>query len=259
MNNLKKFGIESLSYSSLTSFHYNRANWILEKLLKYKFPYSPSAIRGFAVEKAVEQFYIHDKSPLQCALDYYDKKIEEEAEQYGFDNDEDELKYTKSVKKERGVIEKIVAPTLMKLEEQLQKPSLLTTQKKIECEIAGLKFTGYIDFHFYSMDTDIIVDLKTANQKTSVKHSHQMQQSIYWYATKMNPALLYTYPTGTYYKKLSNMQNYFKMVEEMAIAMDRFLGMVESTQEIIALTKPDFDHWSWNSQTKDARKEVFGI
>lgn len=259
MKNFEKFGIESLSYSQLTSFHYSRGQWILEKILGNKFPYKPSAIRGFAVEKAIENFYTIQQDPLKFALDYYDHKIDEEKDKYVFTNETDADKFARSVNKERIVVERIVPKAIVKIEEALNKPTYLMSQKKIEMNICGIKFVGYIDFVFYSNDGDIILDLKTSGQKTGLKHSHQLQQSIYWAGTGINPAILYAYPTDTYYKKLTHMNTYFAQVEKMVSAMDRFLGMVESKQELIALTQPDFDDWKWDSQNREIRKEVFGV
>lgn len=259
MKNFEKFGIKNLSYSSLTNFHYSRGNWIIEKLLGHKFPYNPPAIRGFAVEKAVENYYTTNSQPLENALKYYDLRIEEEGAKYGFANDEEMEKYSKSVKKERGVVEKTVPKAIAHIEKSLDTPTFLMAQKKIEIEICDIKFIGYIDFEFYSKHQHIILDLKTSSVKTGLKHSHSLQQSIYWKATGINPALLYVYPSGEFYKLLHNMNTYFAHIEKMVIAMDRFLGMVESTQEIIDLTQPDFDDWKWDSQKKQTRKEVFGI
>tara|TARA_Y100000310_G_scaffold46173_1_gene42906 strand:- start:374 stop:1165 length:792 start_codon:yes stop_codon:yes gene_type:complete len=263
MKNFEKFGIPRLSYSALTSFYFERAKWVIETFYDFKFPYSPPAIRGFALEKTVSAKYLGG-DPLQVALDYYDQRIEKENENCEFSTMEQGDKRLLSCKKERTIIERVVPLLLKKLDLILPDAQLLIAQKKLVFKICDIDFIGYVDFQFETKTQPIILDLKSASKKSGLTTSVMFQQAIYNHATNITPAVLYCYPTmdvekGKDYRVLSNLDMYYKQVEKMVKSMDRFLGMVKDKEELIELTHPNPDDWRWGVQETIARKEVFGI
>ena len=263
MKNFEKFGIKRLSYSSLTSFYFERAKWIIENFYDYKFAYSPPAIRGFALEKGVGAKYLGG-DPLKIALDYYDQRIDKENENCEFQTMEQADKRLASCDKERKVIERTMPLVLKKLDLCLPNAELIVAQKKLVFKICEIDFIGYVDFHFETKTQPIILDLKSTSRKSGITKSALFQQAIYNHATNMTPALLYCYPTmdvekGKDYTVLSNLFTYYQQVEKMVKSMDKFLGMVKDKDELIELTHPNPDDWRWGVQETIARKEVFGI
>ena len=249
MEALKKFNINHLSASSISTFIGNPSNWVLSYIYKVPFKSGASAQRGTFIEKGLN-------------LILGDNRKVDEIIKLQLNNYTETCKEMKIKKEEYEKEYRFIEEALKILPQHFIKFGKITGyQKKIGYNYKGVDIIGYTDFEF---DKPIIVDLKTSN-KLNVSIGHKIAQYIYTKATNMENKLFYV----QILKKTSNVMEY-KLTDEDNIQipllihqaienMNYLCAIASSKEDFKRLVIPNPDDWMWKDEDKlKARKKIWG-
>lgn len=254
-----RHNISHLSASSINTYAAEPALWVMEKLLGRKMPVGCAAHRGNAAEAGVSMGLFDPKaSAHDCAthaLKAYDAKTA--------------LSGDSNRQKERDAIPGIVETALAELRQYgVPEPPPADSwngQHKIEVMLpdVSVPFVGYLDFVFPRHG--IIVDLKTQLRlASSITSSHARQGAIYVAPdspySNYEMRFAYTTPKKIGVYPLEDAKERLAEVREIAIRLERFLGLSDDPMELAALLVPNADSFYWNNdQAQAARREIYNL
>lgn len=186
MTPFEKHGIHHLSPSAVNMFTGSPSAWIAKSLLGYRFSTGPAAIRGQAVERAIESHLFHQTPIDECidlAVKFYDKQST--MNNLGMESE-----------RERDLLANYVVNTVDAFIElqtnypigQLLYPSMGSKQWEVHipCRFGDhpsdkIEVMGFLDF-LYANDAShhTIIDLKTTARIPSAwQPAHALQAAFY--------------------------------------------------------------------------------
>jgi hypothetical protein len=242
---LDRFGIRSLSPSSLTCWADDRATWVLRYGLKTKEVPTPNMIRGRAVEDGFKALLYG--AGLEEAQEIAARLYRLEAEKDGLD-----LETEESVKCEGEI-----AAMIGQCAEAIQSRSLpqpngtqLRCETFLDYEGYSLPISGYCDFAFEGYT----LDLKTTKALPSdAKPAHVAQVAVYAKARQeTDAALLYVTPKkwGLYGVDEDTINTAWNRLLPQGRSLIRALARAKSVADLCADFPPPLDSWAWDDDRR---------
>ena len=200
MTPFEKHGIAHLSPSAVNMFTGSPSAWIAKSLLGYRFSAGPAALRGQAVEAAIESYLLHGSPPDECielACKHYDR-------QSTMNN------FGQSAIVERELLANYVVNTIdafIELETnypigKIQAPAMGARQWEVHipCRFGDhpndkVDVMGFLDFMYADeANKNTIIDLKTtARIPSGWQPAHALQAAFYKRAHGGNPDVYFVY------------------------------------------------------------------
>ena len=217
--------------------------WVMRYLFKVKSSSGAAAVRGNALEFALEKKYTEgefDYSTLEA------KFITLCAESMIALDTKSAQKEMKSLTNFGEVIDKC-----------FDYDNLESYQERVEVKLNDLSIPimGYIDFRF----KDKVVDLKTTNRMPSEPTQAQNRQmALYSMAYPSNEIELFFASSKNHKKfKLTNLAEYKKQLEKVAHTIQKFLSISNDKHELASFVYPNTDSWMWGTQMKEEAKKIW--
>jgi len=236
-------GINWLSPSSINTYINDPPMWVMRYLFKVKSSSGAAAVRGNALEFALEKKYTEgefDYSTLEA------KFITLCAESMIALDTKSAQKEMKSLTNFGEVIDKC-----------FDYDNLESYQERVEVKLNDLSIPimGYIDFRF----KDKVVDLKTTNRMPSEPTQAQNRQmALYSMAYPSNEIELFFASSKNHKKfKLTNLAEYKKQLEKVAHTIQKFLSISNDKHELASFVYPNTDSWMWGTQMKEEAKKIW--
>ena len=236
-------GIHHLSPSSINTYINDPPMWVLRYLFKVKSPGGAAAVRGNALEFALEKKFSEGK------MDYSSL----EAKFMTLCAESMIALDTKSAQKEMKALNSFGEV----IDKSFDYDNLETYQEKVEVKVEDLPvpILGYIDFRF----KDRIVDLKTTTRMPSEPTEAQKRQMALYSMAYPNNEIDLFFASPKDYKKftLNNLTAYKKQLEKVAYTIQRFLSISSDKYELASLVYPNFDSWTWGSKMKEEARKIW--
>ena len=242
--------LKHYSASTCNLFQAEPALFLMEKIMGIRGSVGCAAHRGSAAERGIEAGLMNTDKPLEECQELALKEFDRLSA----------LSTDPNREKERDAVPGIVEQGLIELR-PYGKPS--HTQHKIEWfhPDLPLPFIGFIDFMW--QDHGIIVDLKSQLRLTSeISNNHARQVALYAGAQGDNYDGRVTYVTpkkaATY--RVENMRQHVDALVRIAKAIDAFLSVAPTPDELKRLVVPDVDSFYYSDRTTRQKAfEIFGI
>tara|TARA_R100000234_G_C4960887_1_gene161734 strand:+ start:193 stop:936 length:744 start_codon:yes stop_codon:yes gene_type:complete len=236
-------GINWLSPSSINTYINDPPMWVLRYLFKVKSPSGAAAVRGNALEFALEKKFSEGE------MDYANL----EAKFMTLCAESMIALDTKSAQKEMKTLNSFGEV----IDKSFDYDNLETYQEKVEVKLndVSIPILGYIDFRF----KDRIVDLKTTTRMPAEPTEAQKRQmALYSMAYPNNKIdLFFASPKDHRKFTLDNLSEYKKQLEKVAHTIQRFLSISNDKYELASLVYPNFDSWTWGSKMKEEAKKIW--
>ena len=248
-NCFEHYGIKHLSPSSCNTYAASPAAFVIDKILKRKSEVGPAAHRGTAVESGVVLGLTTDADDNSCTS-WAD---EEFWRLTAMSNDPRR-------EKERAAVGEMVKVGLKELRPYGRPTS---TQGKIEYRVEGLAvpLLGYCDVEWENHK--ILIDLKTTHALPSqIKINHARQVALYAAARggDVDPRLCYITPKKCATYRLENVGDHVRALENIALAIQRFLSITKDPMELASIVVPDLESFYFNDpDMRQAAYEVWKI
>lgn len=242
---LDRFGIRSLSPSSLTCWADDRATWVLRYGLKTKEPPSPAMLRGRAVEDGFKALLYGGElaEAQEIALRLYHL----EAEKDGLDTSTDE-----SQECEKGIAAMVEQCALAIQERAVPTPNgtQLRCEAFLDYDGYSIPISGYCDFAFNGWT----LDLKTTKAlPADAKPAHVAQVAVYAKARQeSDAALLYVTPKkwGLYGVDEDALERAWARLLPQGRSLIRALARAKSVGDLCADFPPPLDSWAWDDERR---------
>lgn len=242
--------LKHFSASTCNLFQAEPALFLMEKVMGVRGSVGCAAHRGSATERGIEAGLVDFEKPLAECQELAIKEFDRLAA----------LSTDPNREKERDAVPGIVEHGLIELR-PYGKPS--HTQHKIEWRHPDLPlpFIGFIDFMWE--DHGIIVDLKSQLRLTSeIANNHARQVALYAGAQGDNYDGRVTYVTpkkaATY--RVENMRQHVDALVKVAKAIDAFLSVAPTAEELCRLVVPNVDSFYYSDPaTRLKAFEIYGI
>lgn len=242
---LDRFGIKSLSPSSLTCWADDRATWVLRYGLKTKEVPTPAMIRGRAVEGGFNAL-LHGgalEEAQAVAVNLYHL----EAERDGLDVQTDESKECEAA------IAAMVEQCSLAIEARnLPRPNgtQLRCEAFLDYDGYSIPISGYCDFAF----DGYTLDLKTTKALPSdAKPAHIAQVAVYAKARQeTDAALLYVTPKkwGLYGIDEDALNASWNRLLPQGRSLIRALARARNVADLCADFPPPLDSWAWDDDRR---------
>ena len=266
MSGLEKFGLDTVSPSTINEWISYRPRFVLRKIYGYKdLPTSCAMERGNQSEYAVKlilQDNVDTDEAIELALKNFDEACTPNMKDYDY---------------ERLCIPSIVMGTVKEINWNFGE--IVSFQEEIKGKLSEYNYRGFTDFVLKDKQGNkCIVDLKTAKRKPSkLSSSHARQISLYSHALDCEAQLLYIVPhkqTDRKTKQVSiksteaiwwditkeDKQKYLDECEEVLRVMDMVLYNCNDKKEVAELCYPNIDDFYWDSpQILKIRKEIWNV
>ncbi len=258
MNAFETHGVHHLSASSLNLYASSPALWVMERLLGRRSPGNAMMARGKAVEEGVHAGLIDPlKTPKDCAalaLSAYDKEMA--------------LIPDEKRESERAQIPGYVDHALVELR-QYGAPTAYQDRVEYRLDDVPVPVIGFIDWRFDQHG--LIVDLKTSERlPAAISAAHARQGAIYARAHgNYGMRFAYVKPTASkkdgravcvYELSRSEIDQQVTALREIALRLERFLGLSCDPHELSSLLVPDYESFYWSNPTTRANgATVFGF
>lgn len=242
--------LKHFSASTCNLFQAEPALFVMEKIMGIRGSVGCAAHRGTAAERGIEAGLVNPEKPVAECQELAMKEFDRLAA----------LSTDPNRDKERDAVAGIVESGLTELR-PYGRPS--HCQHKIEWQHPDLPlpFIGFIDFMW--QDHGIIVDLKSQLRLTSeIANNHARQVALYAGAQGDNYDGRVTYVTpkkaATY--RVENMRQHVDALVRIAKAIDAFLSVAPTPDELKRLVVPDVDSFYYSDRTTRQKAfEIFGI
>lgn len=239
-----RFGIDHLSVSSCNLFKNEPAMWVMKYCLKIQGEKAVAAMRGTAVEQALDTVVLHDASDddaIQIALNNFTAATEGEI--------------SDKIEKEKAAI-----PDMVRRAAHLYRPhgKPVSHQVKIDYFIDGIDIPiiGFVDYKY----PEFLSDLKTTLRMPSEPQpDHIVQVAFYSTVTSLPPFLTYVTPNKAQSYGLTEAQITQGMwtLRRSALALQRLLSRCENVEELTEFLVPKLDHYVWDATTKQRALEIW--
>jgi len=236
----EKFDLLPLSFSRVSSFLNNPAQWYMTYIHGYR-SVSSAMTRGTVSEEAVV-YVLSDgmsvKDATQKAIDSFDDKLKD---------------FTDSKKDtERNNIPLYIEGFV----NELKQYQVTDYQEKQEFEVLGIPLQGYTDFGLRDNEDNYFkVDLKSSGRMPSkLTHSVSLQQTLYARATNQINKVLYSVvnkdQVKTKWFDITDQEMSMTYFQDILTSMHSFLSKCETHEDIKKMIVPNLDDWVWNYDPK---------
>lgn len=245
-----RHGLKHYSASTCNLFQADPALFIMEKLMGIRGQVGCAAHRGSAAERGIEAGLLDMEKPLAECQEIAVKEFDRLSA----------LSTDPNRDKERDAVPGIVEHGLAELR-AYGKPS--HTQHKIEWQHPDLPlpFIGFIDFMWE--DHGIIVDLKSQLRLSSeIANNHARQVALYAGSMGDNydGRVCYVTPKKAATYRVENMRQHVDALVRVAKAIDAFLSVAPTPEELARIVVPNVDSFYYNDPaTRQKAFEIFGI
>ena len=209
--------------------------WVMRYLFKVKSSSGAAAVRGNALEFALEKKYTEGE----------------------FDYATLEAKFMTLCAESTIALDTKPAQKEMKSLTNFGEVIDKCYQERVEVKLNDLSIPimGYIDFRF----KDKVVDLKTTNRMPSEPTQAQNRQmALYSMAYPSNEIELFFASSKNHKKfKLTNLAEYKKQLEKVAHTIQKFLSISNDKHELASFVYPNTDSWMWGTQMKEEAKKIW--
>ena len=251
IDNFKKWGMERMSYSRMSSFKNYPSQFVINRIYGYDTGSSPAMLTGNIVEQMLYDYMIGAESPLEMHLDEFAEKFAD------YHKQEDVVKYLELIPKFYKNCEALF--------NKMSNYKLHSYQEELRTEILGIPFLGYSDFVYDMGDELFVYDLKTKG-RLSINHSDKLQQWIYKKALeeKYNkPVTCHLYivtPTKHHFEEIVFNYSHEVEIHNILKGMNKVFELCNDKKDFAFLYQPNLDDFIWNSpKIIQARKEIWGI
>ncbi len=242
-NPFKTHGIHWLSPSSINTYISDQPLWVMRYLFKVRSPSGAAAVRGNALEFALEKKYCDGKFDYNALEAKFMTMCAESTIRLDSKAAQKEMKLLKDFGKV--------------IDDDFKYDELESYQEKVEVNLEDLPvpILGYIDFRF----KDKIVDLKTTTRMpSSPTEAQNRQMALYSMAyPDSGMELFFATPKGHKKFTLENLTEYKKQLEKAAYTIQRFLALSDDKHELASFVYPNFDSWMWGNQMKEEAKKIW--
>lgn len=250
-----------ISPSAINLFLQSKALWVLKHFYGLTSQMNIYAMRGVAIENAVNAFFRGDAKTREEAAQMAVEEFQTKAFFWGDQELSDSIEAKIGPWVEQA-IKSIVA---------LDRSEKLELQNRVDTEIEGLKVGGFVDYTFVD---GLQLDLKTCNTLPSVvtkgprkgllpkdKDANVNQQSVYYKARPLPTALLFVSPEGSLYHHLAEDETNAGM-KRVEAACREIKWLLESDMEdIIASTVPNWKTMEygfyWDEKLRKAAHDIW--
>lgn len=242
--------LKHYSASTCNLFQADPALFLMEKVMGIRGSVGCAAHRGSAAERGIELGLMNPEASLEecqaAAIKEYERLSA--------------LSTDPNRDKERDAVPGIVEQGLIELR-PYGKPS--HTQHKIEWQHPELPlpFIGYIDFMWE--EHGIIVDLKTQLRLSSeIANNHARQVALYAGSQGDNydGRVCYVTPKKAATYSVENMRQHVDALVKVAKAIDAFLSVAPTAEELARIVVPNVDSFYYSDPTTRQKAfEIFGI
>jgi hypothetical protein len=239
--------IERHSPSSLNLYAECRSLYVLERILKKKFPASPRMFLGIAAEEGTAAGLCENKTDAEC--------VEIATRKYGeltrfLPNRDDVDSVGKGV---TGMVTLALAEL-----RGYGKPD--ETQGEITWHPEGLTYPIFGKFDFIWHEHGIVVDLKTTGALPSkVKHGHARQVALYT-GGNLEGRLTYVTPKKAATYRLDDVPAHRNALFKMAQACERYLALSDDPEFFVGIETPALESFYFNSrEARQAAFETWGV
>ena len=245
----EKFNLLPLSFSRVSSFINNKAQWYISYIHGYK-SVSSAMERGTISEEAVMSILADGVSYKQAcnnAIEKFDEKLK------NFDDGKKD--------KERNNIPIYIEGFVSELKDF----QVIDYQEKQEFNVLDLPLQGFTDFGLRDKEDNYFkVDLKSSGRMpTQLKHSVALQQTLYARATNQINKVLYCVVAKDDYKTkwfdITDQEMSMRYFEDILISMHSFLSHCETHEDIKRGCVPNLEDWVWpyDKKLSQVRKELW--
>jgi CRISPR/Cas system-associated exonuclease Cas4 (RecB family) len=245
----KKFGLNSLSPSQLSTFVQCPARWYAQKVLGHRSPSSPAMERGKAVETGIVERLkgAAPETALKLALHDYDRAC---------------AFLTGDVDAERVNIGAMIDNGYAALANYGTPEWPESGQHRVSIDIDfgdgpddSIEIMGYVDLMF----DHVIVDIKSTNRiPSSMSLAHRLQGAVY--ARTTNRPIHFIYVSKSRTQTLDDRDVAASQAQVRAIVrrMAAFLSLSDDKEVLRNAVPISLDGFAWHGE-EDARRTLFGI
>lgn len=240
MNPFQRHNIKHLSASSLGLFRAQPALWVLKYLANFREDAGPAAWRGSAVEGGFTRWLYEPNCTENDCLGTAHATFMASCQ--GELSDE--------IDAERANIGPMLTQAITTFP---NRTTPIAKQLRVETWLDGLAIplVGYVDI----LHDGLLTDLKTTKACPSeAKPDHKRQVALYVHARGMKEDAQLFYVTGKksalYKVGRDEVPALVESVRRDALALQRFLGRVDSGPDALSILPADFDHFMWSDAAK---------
>jgi hypothetical protein len=243
----RRHNIDHLSASSLNAAATQLPAWIAERLLGHKIPVGAAAHRGSAIEAGVTQGLLFPEYPVADCQSHA-------ATQYSALT---AFSLDTRREQEREAVTPTVAVALAELR-QYGVPDMVQTRIEKTLYDGLPPLIGFLDYGWTATAT--VVDLKTSLRLASdISTAHGRQVAGYVHGTNHTGRICYATKAKCAVYIVDRIDERFNELVEIALRVDRFLGISSDPAELAAMLPVDADHFFWNNpEASRIRREVYG-
>jgi hypothetical protein len=245
----EKFNLLPLSFSRVSSFINNKAQWYITYIHGYR-SVSSAMQRGTVSEEAVMSILadgVSYKEACKNAIDKFDESLKDHHD------DKKDL--------ERNNIPIYIDGFISELKDY----HITDYQEKQEFTVLDIPLQGYTDFGLRDNEENYFkVDLKSSGRMpTKLTHSIALQQTLYSRATNQINKVLYCVVAKDNYKTkwfdITHQDMSMSYFEDILISMHSFLSQCETHEDIKKGCVPILDDWIWGYDKKltKVRKDIW--
>ncbi len=257
-----RYGIKSLSPTSLNLWISEPARWVLQYIYKIK-ESGPAMWRGRAVEAGLITAISYRESSLEdClrgALSVFDSSKDEEFEKISPEDCE-------KIADERNTVEDQIKTVIDEFREKIPQ-SPIAIQRKVDLDIGiEVPLSGRLDVEFENFFDDIKSTNSMPSSYETVKVSMRRQISFYSAGTGKPGRLVFVSkrPNTNSHSGLKifeipedESKELMSQYVNAARAIRRVLMNTETPEEIAEMLIPNYDSYFWSERTKTEAKKIW--